>query len=158
MFCRILSKCFRKPYGLFVCSSARSITKTSDSKLPVLASSFPLTWANHPGYIAQIKKWRIRRSQNLSEMSSKGKDYRRISGLAKPLAECKTEVRFYLTHCVHYAWVTRVVNTPKNVLTKSGSRLFKTSLRNACTCSSYGLLLGTVPVYTHSSFSEHCSY
>ena len=29
----------------------------SDSKLPVLASSFPLTYsANHPGYIAQIKK------------------------------------------------------------------------------------------------------
>ena len=130
MFRRILSKCFRKPYGLFVCSSAVSITKTSDSKLPVLASSFPLTWANHPGYIAQIKKWRTRRSENLSEiMSSKGKDYRRISGLAKPLAECKTEVRFYSTHCVHYACVTCTVNTRKNVLTKSRTRLYKTLLR-----------------------------
>ena len=109
--------------------------------------------------LRKLKKWRTRRSENLSEiMSSKGKDYKRISGLAKPLAECKTEVRFYSTHCVHYAWVTRVVNTRKNVLTKSGSRLFKTLLRNAGTCRCYGLLLGTVPVYTHISFSEHCSY
>ena len=100
--------------------------------------------------MADKLKWNI--------VSPKGKGYRRISGLAKPLAECKTEVRFYSIHCVHYAWVTRVVNSRKNVLTKSGSRLFKTLLRNAGTCSCYGLLLGTVPVYTHISFSEHCSY
>ena len=46
-------------------------------------------------------------------MSSRGNDYRRISGLARPLAECKTEVRFNSIHCVHFAAVVLVVNTSK---------------------------------------------
>ena len=80
----------------------------------------------------KVMKWKF-----IEVMSSNGKDYRRISGLAKPPAKRKTEVRFYSTLCVHY--VARVVNTSKYVLTKSGSRLYKTWLWNAGTCCCYGL-------------------
>ena len=44
----------------------------------------------------KLQKWRIRLNEDLPDiMSLMGKDYRRISGLAKPLVECKTEVRVY---------------------------------------------------------------
>ena len=97
---------------------------------------------------------------NLPEiMSSKGKDNRRISGLAKPLADCKIEVRFQSTHRVLYAEVVRVVNT--RICTFQRSQLQdcpRPGYSNAGTRCCYGLQLGIVPFYAYVSFSEYCSY
>ena len=74
------------------------ITETSDSELPVVTqfiSALLLPTNLYPGYIERSSRWWTKKSENLCEiMSSKEKGYRRISGLAKPLADFKTEVRF----------------------------------------------------------------
>ena len=108
---------------LFDCLLVR-ITKTTDSVCNPIHFRFiapsqvqPSTY--YSGYILRSTRWRTRQSGELIEiMSSKGIDYKRISGLAKLLADCKTEVRFYATHWVNYAWVVCVVNTSKHVVTK----------------------------------------
>ena len=80
------------------------ITKTTDSVCNPIHFRFiapsqvqPSTY--YSGYILRSTRWRTRQSGELIEiMSSKGIDYKRISGLAKLLSDCKTEVKFYATH------------------------------------------------------------
>ena len=74
------------------------ITETSDSELPVLtqfisALMFPtnLLPRIHWAFFKMVDKgeWEFTWNNELE-----GRGYRRISGLAKPLADCRTEVRF----------------------------------------------------------------
>lgn len=66
-------------------------------ELPVLVSfSFPVSPAANPADISDVQRVAVESSCKTNKMSSKENAYRRISGFGKLLAECQTQVSFFL--------------------------------------------------------------